>query len=162
MTLVEKTLVSILVTLTLSGSLDDGVCQKARRARVVSVLHWTMSVWSTRGYRSLLSELKELSHYCRTVALNSDRHPRNGHHRLKPWFGLGPDSRGPGERVRFSQVARLARSLPICPSDWLGEVANEYLDTVCPPEEPVTNRRTLEQLGCLARAWAERNKPTCI
>uniref|UniRef100_A0A2V0RBL0 RdRp n=1 Tax=viral metagenome TaxID=1070528 RepID=A0A2V0RBL0_9ZZZZ len=158
--LVEKTLVSILVTLTLSGSLDDVVCQKARRARAVSVLHWTLSVWSTRGYHSLLTELKGLSHYCRTVALNSDRHPLRGNHRLKPWFGLGSYSRGPGERMRFSQISRLARSLPICPASWLPSVEADYLETVCPPEEPVTDQEVLGKLCLLGRAWAAKNHPS--
>jgi len=157
--LISKTLVSILVTLTLSGTLDNSISPVLRRSNVRNVIKWVLTTWSSRGYLYVLTELKALSHYSRTVALDSTRHPRTGHHLLKPWFGLGATCRGPGERLRFSQIARLARSLPLCPARWLEARKREYIETICPPEGPVTDPKVIRELSLLARAWAKENPP---
>lgn len=158
--LVGKTLVSILIVLTLAGRLENRVTNRLRKKLSVSVLRWTLTVWSTRGYRCLLTELKGLSHHCRTIALNSIRHPRRNHYLAKAWFGLKPYYRNEQERFVCAQVARLARSLPVCPASWLPAVKKEYLDTVCPPEEKVTDPDILRQFKLLATAWAKKNFAT--
>lgn len=110
--------------------------------------------WATRGYRTLIDEIKALSHYCRAKAvsdirLTSLQAPRRW---LGEVLGLPLAPRGPGERVRFSQVARFARSLPEAPEDWHpGELEN-FETTVCPIEEPVTDPKVLEELRLYAKS----------
>jgi len=121
--------------------------------RLWDIVHWVLTLWATRGWLSLVAEVKGISLYARSCSLGSSG--VRSYRRLLVRLGF------PLHRHVLAQVATLGRALPPALDGQVRNTLAEHRSSLeCPEGAPQTDPDILHQIAGFGRWFARKYKPS--